>query len=152
MKLRDFSKLNYIDVKLILTCLFFQSRTFPCWGALCTRAECLWTWCTSARRCVSPTTSRTWGMRSKCFSNTVEERTCVFTRACSMREVSVRIWLCVLNECDQGRPKPVLGPKQNLILGPPTSADTTDYCLLVIHTPTVNSLNSFISFYDKYTC
>lgn len=75
------------------------------WGALCTRAECVWTWCTLANQCISPTTWPTWGMRSKCFSSTVEERTCVCTRASSMREVSVPICSCVcsyMSVCAQG--------------------------------------------------
>ena len=34
-------------------------------------------------------TSPTWGMRSKCFSSTVEEKTCACTRESFVREVSV---------------------------------------------------------------
>ncbi len=49
----------------------------------------------------------------------------------------------------QGWPQPLWGPMQSLIRRPPTFADTTDYCLLVIHTPIVNYLTCFISFYTN---
>ncbi len=60
-------------------------------------------------------------------------------------------WDKIFISLSQDRPKPLWGPKQNLICLSPTSVDTTYRCLLVICTPTVNKLIYFFLAVITYT-
>ena len=107
-----------MDIKL--------SRTPPCWGALCTTAGCVWTWCTLAKRCISPTTWPTWGTMWKCSSSTAEERTCLCIKESSAREVSGTVWVSVrLNVCVH-LDKPLVGILWHASHPPPPSSFPSD--------------------------